>query len=178
MTNQNPSITILTAEDDPDDRGFILEAFKASGHENAVFFVQNGVDLLQYLHHQGSYADLGLAPRPDLILLDLNMPCKDGRDSLAEIKADPDLRSIPVVVLTVSESEEDILRTYNTGGAGFIIKPNTFDGWVEVVRVINQYWFEVVELASGERSNKEWKMRASSGTTGNPFRNTRVNWKR
>jgi CheY-like chemotaxis protein len=147
MVIPSPSITILTADDDPDDRQLVQEAFMESGQKNTMVFVQDGLDLMQYLHRQGKYASPASAPRPDLILLDLNMPLKDGRDSLAEIKTDPQLRRIPVVVLTVSEAEEDILRTYNLGGAGFIIKPSSFQGWVEVVKCLSQYWFEVVELA-------------------------------
>jgi CheY-like chemotaxis protein len=153
MTNQLPSIIILSAEDDPDDRILVQDAFLESGQENTLLFVQDGNDLLQYLRRQGSYAEPGQAPRPDLILLDLNMPYKDGRQALAEIKADPHLRSIPVVVLTASISDEDVLNTYKMGGAGFIIKPATFPGLVEVVKGLNQYWFEVVELANGERMN-------------------------
>lgn len=150
MTDQNQSITVLTAEDDPDDRVIIEEAFQESGQDNNLFFVQDGLELLQYLRKQGSYSAPTFTPRPDLILLDLNMPRMDGRQALAEIKADPDLRSIPVVVLTISITQEDILHTYDLGGAGFIIKPETFEGMVEVVNVLSQYWFEVVELASGE----------------------------
>jgi CheY-like chemotaxis protein len=151
MTNQYPSITILTAEDDPDDQILVKDAFLESGQVNTLFFVKDGNDLLQYLHRQGDYATSGQAPRPDLILLDLNMPHMDGRQSLVEIKADPNLRGIPVVVLTASYSEEDILSTYNHGGAGYIIKPETFEGLVAVVKGLNQYWFEVVELANSER---------------------------
>ncbi len=147
MTNQSPSITILTAEDDPDDRQLVREAFLESGQANDMIFVDDGVDLMQFLRKQGRFSE---AHRPDLILLDLNMPRKDGRDSLAEIKTDPSLRGIPVVILTVSESEEDIRRAYNLGSAGFIIKPSSFQGWVDIVKGLNQYWFEVVELASSE----------------------------
>ncbi len=146
MTNQSPSITILTAEDDPDDRLLVKDAFTESGQDNKLFFVVDGIDLLQFLRHQGNYEANKDAPRPDLILLDLNMPRKDGRESLAEIKSDPDLRYIPVVVLTASEAEADILKTYNLGGAGFIIKPESFEGLLEVVKGLNQYWFELVEL--------------------------------
>ncbi len=153
MTNQLPSITILTAEDDPDDRILVKDAFLESGQHNTLRFVQDGDELLLYLHQQGTYANQGSAPRPDLILLDLNMPHKDGRQSLAEIKADPNLRRIPVVVLTASRADEDILSTYTLGGAGFIIKPDTFQGLVEVVKGLNQYWFEVVELINDEQKN-------------------------
>jgi two-component system response regulator len=151
MTNQIPSITILTAEDDPDDQILVKDAFLETGQDNTLLFVKDGNDLLRYLHRQGDYAAPGQAPRPDLILLDLNMPHKDGRESLIEIKADPHLRGIPVVVLTASSSEEDVLCTYNHGGAGYIIKPGSFEGLVEVVKGLNQYWFEVVELANNER---------------------------
>jgi CheY-like chemotaxis protein len=150
MTDQRQTIIILTADDDPDDRGTLKEAFQESGQDNHLYFVQDGLELLQYLRKQGIYTAPASAPRPDLILLDLNMPRMDGRQALAEIKADPDLRSIPVVVLTISNFQEDILRTYDLGGAGFIIKPETYEGMVEIVKVLNQYWFEVVELAGGE----------------------------
>jgi CheY-like chemotaxis protein len=153
MTNQFPAITILTAEDDPDDRILVQDAFLESGHENTLLFVQDGNDLMQYLHRQGIYAAPGQAPRPDLILLDLNMPHKDGRQALREIKADSDLRRIPVVVLTASKSDEDILYSYTLGGAGYIIKPETYQGLLDVVKGLNQYWFEVVELALGEHKN-------------------------
>ncbi len=146
MIIQSPSITILTAEDDPDDRVLVKEAFEESGQKNQLFFVEDGIDLLQFLRRQGSYKTADAAPRPDLILLDLNMPRKDGRETLAEIKADPDLRFIPVVVLTASSAEEDVRKTYTLGGAGFIMKPETFQGLVEVVKGLNQYWFDVVEL--------------------------------
>jgi CheY-like chemotaxis protein len=150
MTYQSRLITLLTADDDPDYCALVEEVFRESGLNYNLFFVQDGIKLLQYLRQQGSYVVPESAPRPDLILLDLNMPRKDGREALAEIKADPDLRSIPVVVLTASITEDDILRTYDLGGAGFIIKPLTFDGMVDVVNVLNQYWFEIVELSNSE----------------------------
>ena len=146
MTHQNLSMTILSAEDDPDDCLIVEEAFQESGQPNKLHFVQDGISLMQYLRRQGSFAEPADAPRPDLILLDLNMPRKDGRESLAEIKADPDLRSIPVVVLTTSAAEEDVLRTYDLGGAGYIIKPASFQGMLDVVKCLRQYWFEIVEL--------------------------------
>ncbi len=146
MTPQNLSMTILSAEDDPDDCLLVEEAFQESGQPNQLYFVQDGIALMQYLRRQGSYTDPMIAPRPDLILLDLKMPGMDGRESLAKIKADPDLRSIPVVVLTTSSAEEDVLQTYELGGAGFISKPDTFQGMLDVVKCLNQYWFEIVEL--------------------------------
>jgi two-component system, response regulator len=154
MKDQSRVITILLAEDDSDDRVLVQKAFQEIDQADDLFFVQDGIELLQYLHKQGRYSTPNSAPRPDLILLNLNMPRMDGRQALAEIKTDPDLRSIPVVVLTNSSNQEDILRTYDLGGAGFIIKPKTFIDMLEIVKVLNQYWFEVVELASGERVKK------------------------
>jgi len=107
--------------------------------------------LLDFLRRRGRYADPAAAPRPGLILLDLNMPRKDGREALAEIKADPDLRRIPVVVLTTSKAEEDIYRTYDLGVNSFITKPVTFEGLVSVMKALGQYWFEIVELPTTKR---------------------------
>ncbi len=146
MTHQDLSMTILSAEDDPDDCLLVEEAFHETGQPGALFFVKDGITLLQYLRRQGSFAHPAHAPRPDLILLDLNMPCKDGRESLAEIKSDPELRSIPVVVLTNSSAEEDVLYTYDLGGAGFIIKPASFQGMLDVAKCLKEYWFNIVEL--------------------------------
>jgi len=151
VNDQNRKITILYAEDDSDHCLLLQKAFQEIDSDYDIFFVPDGIELLQYLCKQGRYLAPASAPRPDLILLDLNMPRMDGRQALAEIKADPDLRSIPVVVFTNSHTQEDILRTYDLGGAGFIIKPLNFEGMREVVKVLNEYWFEVVELASGER---------------------------
>jgi len=141
-------ITILMAEDDADDHLLVKESFRENCLSNDLFFVQDGEELLQYLRQQGRYAAPASSPRPGLILLDLNMPRKDGREALQEIKADPSLRHIPVVVLTTSKTEEDILRSYNIGAAGFIIKPVTFEGRVEAIKILNRYWFEIVELPS------------------------------
>ncbi len=150
MTNENLSMTILSAEDDTDDRLLVQDALQESGLENRIFFVQDGITLMQFLHRQGCYAEPTIAPRPDLILLDLNMPRKDGRESLAEIKSDPDLRSIPVVVLTTSKDEEDVLRTYELGCAGYITKPTSDQGMREMVKILFHYWFNVVELIDCE----------------------------
>jgi two-component system response regulator len=153
MENQCRFITILAAEDDPDDRVLVQEAFKESNLDYELYFVQDGKKLLQYLNHQGSYGDPSIAPRPDLILLDLNMPGMDGRESLAQIKSNADFCSIPVVVLTNSSNEQDILQTYELGGAGFISKPSSFTGMMEIVEGLNKYWFEIVELTNGHRGN-------------------------
>lgn len=143
--NKGKAITILMAEDDPDDRLLAREAFEESRLANILHIVEDGEELMDYLYCRGEYDHLS-APRPGVILLDLNMPRKDGREALSEIKADPDLRRIPVVVLTTSKAEEDILRTYNLGVNSFIVKPVTFTDLVQVMRVLGQYWFEIVEL--------------------------------
>jgi CheY-like chemotaxis protein len=142
-------ITILMADDDPDDRQMTKEAFAESRLANDLRFVEDGVELLDYLHRRGKYADPASSPRPGLILLDLNMPRKDGREALREIKADPDLRRIPVVVLTTSKAEEDIYRTYDLGVSSYITKPVTFEGLVTVMKALGTYWFEIVELPDG-----------------------------
>ena len=147
-TRRDP-ITILLADDDEDDRFLAEQAFAESRLGNELRCVVDGEELLEYLRREGDYADPASAPRPGLILLDLNMPRKDGREALREIKADPDLRSIPVVVLTTSKQEQDILRSYDLGSNGFIVKPVTFDGLVDVVRTVGRYWFELVELPRG-----------------------------
>ncbi|QJR35952.1 response regulator [Gemmatimonas groenlandica] len=134
------------AEDDADDRQLARDAFERSRVANLLQFVEDGEELLEYLHGRGRYAEHGSAPRPGLILLDLNMPRKDGREALREIKADPALRSIPVVVLTTSKDEEDILRTYELGANSFIMKPVSFNGLVGVMQVLDRYWFQMVEL--------------------------------
>lgn len=146
MKRETKTVTILIAEDDPDDQFLIREAFEESRLANPLAFVENGEELLDYLHQRGQYSESDSAPRPGLILLDLNMPRVDGREALAEIKADNNLRSIPIVVLTTSRTEEDIFQTYNLGVSGFITKPVTFDGLVEVIKAMNIYWFEIVEL--------------------------------
>jgi CheY-like chemotaxis protein len=141
-------ITILMAEDDPDDRMLTRDAFDEARLSNDLRFVEDGEQLMNYLQWRGPYADPNDAPRPGLILLDLNMPKKDGREALQEIKADPELRKIPIVVLTTSKAEQDILRTYNLGGNSFITKPVTFEALVEVVKTLAKYWFAIVELPS------------------------------
>lgn len=146
MNKEYRPITILMAEDDPDDRLLTQDAFAESRLVNNLHFVEDGLELLDYLHQQGDYTDPQAAPRPGLILLDLNMPRMDGREALAEIKADPNLRCIPVIVLTTSKAEEDILKSYYLGVGGFITKPVTFDELVKVVQVIDQYWFQIVQL--------------------------------
>ncbi len=142
-------ITILMADDDADDRMMTKEAFEESHLANDLRFVEDGVELLDYLQRRGRYADPAASPRPGLILLDLNMPKKDGREALEEIKQDPALRSIPVVVLTTSKEEEDIHRSYALHVNSYITKPVTFESLVAVVRALGKYWLEIVELPKG-----------------------------
>jgi two-component system, response regulator len=139
-------VVFLMADDDPDDRLLIKEAFQESLISNSIYFVEDGVELMDYLRKQGQYSHPANAPTPDLILLDLNMPRKDGREALAEIKSDAHLRYIPVVVLTTSKAEEDIMRSYDIGAASYITKPVTFDGLVESIRGLGQYWVQIVRL--------------------------------
>jgi CheY-like chemotaxis protein len=148
MAAKGEPITILVAEDDPDDRMLIEDALRESRLANDLHFVEDGEDLMDYLYSRGRYGGGASTPRPGVVLLDLNMPRKDGREALQEIKADPELRCIPVVVLTTSKAEEDILRSYDLGVSGFIIKPVTFRGLVDVLQCVSKYWFEIVELPS------------------------------
>ena len=143
MSSTRRSIVILMADDDEDDRLLTRDALEESRLKNELRFVEDGVELLRYLRREGEYAD---APRPGVILLDLNMPRKDGREALQEIKADPELRRIPVVVMTTSKAEEDILRSYDLGASSYIAKPVTFEGLVDVMRMLGRYWIDIVEL--------------------------------
>jgi CheY-like chemotaxis protein len=141
------AITILMADDDEDDRVLTADALRRSRLVNDMRFAVDGDDLMQYLRGEGAYGPGGIAaPRPGLILLDLNMPKKDGREALAEIKGDPELRRIPVVVLTTSKAEEDIFRTYDLGVNSFVSKPVTFEELARVMAALACYWFELVEL--------------------------------
>jgi CheY-like chemotaxis protein len=146
MNRPRLPITILLADDDEEDRAMTEEALKESRLANDLRFAADGEELIDYLHQRGQFANPSDTPTPGLILLDLNMPKKDGREALAEIKADPRLRQIPVVVLTTSKAEEDIVRSYDLGVSSFITKPVTFDGLVEAMRVFSHYWFEIVAL--------------------------------
>ena len=139
-------MVILMADDDADDRLLAKDALNECKITNALHFVENGEELLDYLRQEGKYASLVDTPRPGLILLDLNMPRKDGREALQEIKADPKLRSIPVVVLTTSKADTDISRIYELGANSFITKPVSFDALIKVMSDLVHYWFELVEL--------------------------------
>jgi two-component system, response regulator len=140
------AVAVLLADDDEDDRMMTADAFREARLANELMCVTDGEELMDYLHHRGKFAPPAAAPRPGLILLDLNMPRKDGREALREIKSDPDLRSIAVVVLTTSETQEDIQQIYDLGAYSFISKPVTFEGLVTAIKVIGEYWFQIVKL--------------------------------
>jgi CheY-like chemotaxis protein len=146
MTKSSKPIIILYAEDDPEDRMLLEDAWEENRLANELHFVEDGEELMDYLHRRGKHAKLAGELLPGLILLDLNMPKKDGREALTEIKADPNLRRIPIVVMTTSKEEEDVLRTYDMGVSGFVIKPVTFESLCEMIKGLSKYWFEIVEL--------------------------------
>lgn len=141
-----PPMTILYAEDDPDDRMLTADALRESRVSNRLQMVEDGAEVLAYLRREGRWADEALSPRPGIILLDLNMPRMDGREALAAIKADARFSSIPVVILTTSRAEADVIRSYEIGANSYIAKPVTFDGLVQIMNDLGRYWFEVVEL--------------------------------
>jgi CheY-like chemotaxis protein len=136
---------LLLADDDPDDREMVKKALEKH-LANAFYTVSDGEELMDFLNHRGEYSPADRSPTPGLILLDLNMPKKDGREALAEIKADPTLRWIPIVVMTTSKAEEDIFQTYALGASSFIRKPNSVIKLVNVMTVLSQYWFQTVSL--------------------------------
>lgn len=150
MIKQKKTLPILMAEDDEDDRLLALDAFEEIQLLNDLYIVENGEELLDFLYHRGAYAEPKSSPRPGIILLDLNMPKKDGREALLEIKSDPHLRSIPIIVLTTSKEEEDICRSYESGVSSFIVKPVKFDDLVNLMNNLGKYWFEIVELPPDE----------------------------
>ncbi|MEZ2236733.1 response regulator [Microcoleus sp.] len=148
MNNQNKTFTILMANDDEDTRFFVQESLREIPIAIRIEFVENGEQMLDYLYCRGSYAEASNGPFPDLILLDLNMPRLDGPEALTLIRSDPDLQHLPVVILTTSQSSGDILLCYRLGANSFISKPVTFEGLVEVMKTLCQYWFEIVSLPS------------------------------
>lgn len=154
MTNKQ-GIIILMADDDDDDYLLTQKALKQSKLLNTLCRVKDGEELLEYLRHEGPYKDdARYCGRPGVILLDLNMPRKDGREALKEIKSDPNLKDIPVVVFTTSKAEEDIYKSYQLGVNSFITKPVTFDGLIQVMQTLGRYWFEIVELPAKERNSE------------------------
>jgi CheY-like chemotaxis protein len=152
MSKYATPITILYADDDAEDRMLVKDAWNESHVANEMVFVEDGEQLMDYLHRRGKYAELAGSPLPGLILLDLNMPRKDGREALKEIKSDPRLRSIPIVILTTSKAEEDIFRAYDLGVNSFIVKPVTFQSLVDLTLALNKYWFGIVELPPRHRA--------------------------
>ena len=139
----SPPVEILLVEDNPGDHRLTKEALHEGKVYNNLHWAQDGVEAIDFLKRRGKHKD---APRPGIVLLDLNMPRKDGREALREIKEDPELRTIPIVVLTTSREEEDILRTYGLGASSYIQKPVGFDSLVRIVEALGNYWFQVVEL--------------------------------
>ena len=146
MARTREPVVILLADDDAEDRALTRRALAESRLANELHCVEDGEQLLEYLRREGDYREGKQAPRPHVILLDLNMPRLSGREALEQIKANPALRSIPIVVLTTSDQEEDVLRSYELGASSFITKPVTFDALVEVMRSLGNYWFEIVRL--------------------------------
>jgi CheY-like chemotaxis protein len=142
-------INIVMADDDPDDRMLTRDALAESHLANDLFFVEDGEELMDFLLHRGRFADVRRYPRPDLILLDLHMPRKDGREALREIKADDSLKQIVIIVLTTSQAEEDIFRSYQLGVNSFITKPVSFEALVDTMRTVSKYWFQIVKLPNG-----------------------------
>jgi len=153
VTKSTKPITILMADDDPDDRQLTREAFEESRLGNDLRFVEDGEELLDYMYRRGKYVDPESSPRPSIILLDLNMPRKDGREALQIIRAEPSFRPIRVIIMTTSKAEEDMLRSYDLSAASYITKPVTFERLVEVIRALGKYWLEIVELPPDERTS-------------------------
>jgi CheY-like chemotaxis protein len=146
MTKLGKPITILMADDDPDDRLLTQDALQEARLINEIRFVENGEELMDYLKRRGKFAPPADTPRPGLVLLDLNMPKKDGRTVLQELKSDPELRTLPVVVLTTSKDDEDVYRSYDLGVNSYVVKPVTFEALVDTLQTLEKYWFEIVEL--------------------------------
>lgn len=146
MDNKIDLLTILVADDDDDDRMMVEDAFRECGWRNPIQFVVDGEELMDYLHHRGQFSDDDAHPLPSLILLDLNMPRKDGREALRDIKADPALRHIPIVVMTTSRSPDDITRSYQSGANSFVSKPGGYVALLELVQALASYWLRTSHL--------------------------------
>jgi CheY-like chemotaxis protein len=146
MIASGRAMTVLVADDDEDDRIFIRKAWTKERPLEHLRFVEDGEELTDYLSHAGKYSDPASSPRPCMILLDLNMPRKDGREALNEIKSNPDLRQIPIVILTTSKAEEEVCGCYQLGANSFISKPLTFMAFVDVMQTLGNYWLDVVDL--------------------------------
>jgi CheY-like chemotaxis protein len=151
LQNTKPVI-ILIADDDPDDRAMIKEAFEENLLLNELYFVEDGEELMNYLNRSGKYSDVSAYPLPGLILLDLNMPKKDGREALEEIKNNSTLSHIPIIILTTSKTEEDIIKSYNLGVNCFITKPIKFVDLVQVTKTLGRFWLEIVTLPTQQET--------------------------
>lgn len=150
MQFETKQVDILLVEDSAGDARLIMEAFKDARLKNRIFVVRDGVEAMNFLHKTGDYAN---AVRPDLILLDLNLPKKDGHEVLEEIKSDEDLKRIPVVILTISAAEADILKSYNLYANCYIVKPLDINRFFEVVRSIEDFWVSIVKLPDGDKGD-------------------------
>jgi CheY-like chemotaxis protein len=150
IDDQKNPVTILLAEDDPEDRYLIGEALYECRIDHNLQVVEDGEELLDYLFRRGDYVDAETSPRPGLIILDLNMPRKDGREALEKIKSNPELRRIPIVVLTQSRAEEDILSSYDLGVSGYISKPVSYMGLLNAIKAIGAYWLQIASLPPSE----------------------------
>ncbi len=146
MRETKLNTTLLLADDDPDDRLLVKDALEESHLAADLRSVEDGEELMDYLHHRGRYTEPNTSPQPDLILLDLKMPRKSGHQALEEIKATPELRCIPIVVLTTSKAEEDVARAYASGANSFIVKPTSFGALIEAMKTLGGYWFELITL--------------------------------
>lgn len=146
MNKEHRNKLVLIADDDEDDRMFTKEAFEENFDKNEIRFVNDGLELLDYLKRRNKYENPINSPRPDIILLDLNMPKMDGREALKEIKSDLKLRTIPIVILSTSNAEQDIIKTYDLGVNCFITKPVSFSAFLEVTKTLGHYWFDIVQL--------------------------------
>lgn len=145
MHRRPTPMTILIADDDADDRMFLEQAMRQNGYDQRIQFVEDGEELMEYLRRQGPYTELN-APWPDILILDLNMPRKNGFQALSEIKDDPKLRRLPVVVMTTSSADEDVVKTYTLGVNSFVTKPFNFNRLVEMVSTLKTYWMDTVKL--------------------------------
>ena len=151
MTSAASAAIILCADDDPDDRLLLRDALDEVGFAHDLRFVEDGEQLMAYLRGEGDFADPAHSPAPDLLLLDLNMPRMDGREALLRIRGDAELRTLPIVVLSTADSAEDIHTAYSAGANSFVVKPASFEELVRVMRSVEQYWTDVVELPERHR---------------------------
>ncbi|MCK8492763.1 MULTISPECIES: response regulator [Spirosoma] len=145
MQRKPTVMTILIADDDADDRMFLEQAMRQNGYNQTIEFVEDGEQLMEYLRQEGRYSNQNV-PWPNLLILDLNMPRKNGFQALSEIKDDPKLRRLPVVVMTTSSTDEDVIKTYNLGVNSFVTKPFNFNRLVEMIGALKTYWMDTVKL--------------------------------